>query len=370
MTGFLKRALALLLAFSLLFLLAACKKTEPIALGCAYPSLNEVARVPWDLCLFDGKLYVGAGDYGRNIPPKEFMCYDTKTGAFQSVGACDDEQINRFLVLDGKLYAPGTDPRSSWDYGTYYRLEDGVFIEHFAIPDGVHTFDMCHYDGKLFAVIGTYLDTYPVQMSRDGGESFETVMLMRDGESVPPAKASEDEVNRCYNLFPLSNGLFLFYLGSLYRYDAESETFLFEKEYRSYYLDKDTYVPILSDCEFGGKFFFTTMFLYRAELEEKTLSAPVEITLPDSEKISDLLVWEDTMYLLTLRKWGLSYTVKVYQTKDGENFDEAFAFSYPVPAMSFAYDGKQFYFGMGEINAKQAENGTILSYYYEESDTE
>jgi len=360
------RVLSLCLTLALLVTaLSSCQKSsEPSEIGIAYPTLDAKARVVWDLMLYGDRLYLAAGDFGRNIPPERVMYFDRTTGEFSSAGEINDEQINRFLVLDGELYLPGTDPRSSWEYGTFYRLCEDRFVEYATIPHGVHNFDMCVYDGMLFSAIGTDLDSYPIVFSRDGGEHFETVPMLKDGKPVEPARASEGEVNRCYNLFTLSNGLFALYRRALYRYDPACESFVFVKEYGSFFLDADTYVPIVSDCEFGGKLFFTTMFLYRASEEGDTLSSPEEIVLPDEEKVSDLLVYGGEMFLLAFRKRVGGYTVRVYRTSDGESFEEALSFSYPVPAMSFAYDGDTFYFGMGAINQNHEKNGTLLTLSY------
>ena len=356
------RLLALFLALSMLAgLMTACETAhEPLSLGVPYAHMRAVARVVWDLMLFDGKLYAAAGDYGRDISPEKILRYDPIAACWEEAGVLDDEQILRFLVLDGSLYIPGTDPRSSWELGTLYRLEGDRFKEYLTIERGVHNFDMEAYDGKLFAAIGTDTNTYPVVVSKDGGESFQTVPLYREGVPETPANAAGGEVNRIYNLFRLSAGLFLLYRDSLYRYDSETGVFQWQKEYRNYYLDESTYVPILSDCEFSEYFFFTTMYLYRAPLEGEGIGEPQEIELPDQEKISDLLVYGDTLYLLTFRKWGLSYTTKVYTTTDGEQFKETLSFTAGGPAMSFVYDGEGFYFGMGEINSSHEENGTVL----------
>ena len=91
------------------------------------------------------------------------------------------------------------------------------------------------------------------------------------------------------------------------------------------------------------------------------------ISLGEKVKINDIRVIEDTMYLLCnepVNEEQTEFRVSVVRTKDGENFEEMFYFSYLVRALSFTYSNKHFYFGMGFGTKAQQEyeqNGMVLS---------
>ena len=81
-----------------------------------------LSRRAEDLIIYDGHLYVGCGDYSANTGPVNVYSLDLSTYEWQmSQEALEDEQIKRFLVLDGALCIPGTDPKGDWETGNYYR---------------------------------------------------------------------------------------------------------------------------------------------------------------------------------------------------------------------------------------------------------
>ena len=101
-------------------------------LGCpaaqVYRGSNRVyARNPWDLQAFDGSLYIGGGNssnlgLAQNAGPVSIISFHPKTGDITEEVWVDDEQIDRFRVLNEALYIPGHDPQESWDRGNFYIL--------------------------------------------------------------------------------------------------------------------------------------------------------------------------------------------------------------------------------------------------------
>ncbi len=64
---------SLILALSLtIFSFSGCNKVEVKELGIPAErqfSLGAMARCPWDIKVFEGKVYVGSGDYDLNTGP-------------------------------------------------------------------------------------------------------------------------------------------------------------------------------------------------------------------------------------------------------------------------------------------------------------
>ena len=132
-------------------------------------SFSSYARNVWDLQAFDGKLFIGAGDSAGNaggsrggIPIYTYLSgvgFSTipVSNGVGSDMAVDEEQIERFVVLDNKLYIPGHDPLENWSKGNYYEFEEGAdsFTKHRTIPDGIHTYDLALVNNDLYASIGT-----------------------------------------------------------------------------------------------------------------------------------------------------------------------------------------------------------------------
>ncbi len=354
------RSLACCLAIALLLSLTACvKQVEPQSIGVPYEALTASARIPWDMTVFEGDLYVGAGDFDDNISPEHAMRYSLDEESWETCGAIPDEQINRFLVLNGQLTIPGTDPIGGWESGSYYRLTDGEFETISGIMNGIHVFDLALYDGMLFAALGVDEWHMPLALSRDNGVSFETVPTVMDGLPV-----LAEGLNRVYDFFVFEDALYCLYNDNLFIYneDAASPQFHFVTSWsKKYDLVKETYVPIIAKAAFGDGYFFTTERLYFCRYTEEGLSLPEEIALQHADAVTDLFVYDGLLYLLSYDRTLSGYTVYVQTSEDGKAFDTLFRFKHPLPAMSFAFDGETFYFGMGKIGSSSAQNGEILT---------
>lgn len=359
------RTISFLLAACLLFpLLASCQKTTPppsvTELGIPYEDLPPEARIPWDMVIEGDYLYVGAGDYGRNISPRRALRRSLTGNHWEECGDIADEQINRFVYLGDTLTIPGTDPTGSWETGCYYLLGEEGFYPVETIPHGVHNFDMVLYEGKLFAALGVDTDTYPVVMSEDGGKSFAPLPILREGEEV--SREKKGVYNRIYDFFLFEGKLYLLYYNNLYLFRPENGGYFdFTDSWEGCYrLAKETYVPLIAKCAFAGSYFFTTEELYVCREENGRLGKPSLLRPEGKERIHDLFVWKDQLYLLAVTKEDKTYRMTVLVSDDGKNFSEVFSFSYSLPAMSFIRSDDAFYFGMGSINGTDRKNGTVL----------
>lgn len=127
-----------------------------------YPGGARIyARNIWALCAFNGEIMFGGGnssDEGpaQNAGPVPILAFSPSNGHFRVMYTVDDEQIDVFRLLQGSVYIPGHDPRESWEFGNFYRLErDGCWRKFRNIPAGVHNYDMATRGGRLLAGLGT-----------------------------------------------------------------------------------------------------------------------------------------------------------------------------------------------------------------------
>jgi len=144
-----------------------------------YPDNSIVyARNVWDMQVFDGRLYFGMGNSNNSGPVPnakggQIWSYDPKGNWFKVEFEADEEQVDRFRILNGKLVVPGHDPTDSWEYGNWYRLEPTGWKKHRNIPGGIHCYDMIYFNGKMFAALGTKPHSEFVMMSEDDGKTWE-----------------------------------------------------------------------------------------------------------------------------------------------------------------------------------------------------
>ena len=114
------------------------------------------ARNVWDLQAHEGRLYIGGGNSSNvgpatNAGPVPLVSYDPDTGGFVQESTVDDEQIDRFRVIAGRLHIPGHDPTESWDWGNDYVLGSTGWEKRRTIPRAIHTYDLALAGGRLFA---------------------------------------------------------------------------------------------------------------------------------------------------------------------------------------------------------------------------
>ncbi len=324
----------------------------------------------WDLELYDGRLFIGSGDYSDNTGPCPIYSYNTQADAYVSEedrwaleGYVNDECISRFYLIDGKLTACGTDPLGKqWDIGQYYvRAEDGTWQTVQTLPYGIHNFALCEYDGALFASIGMVPgdETSPVLISRDDGKTFDTVEFYLQGADRPidfSVYNSDRDRVRSYDLFV--------HEGVLYATLAMSTDYLVVDGVRLYRYENGAFHEHtnLSQTPLFGftslpfthligavQSFGSRVFLTRGRLCETTdFSTFSQIKLEDYAAVWDLYVCGDTLYALATRPSAADgFDTAVFAAKEEAptSFEQVFSISYAYPCRSLATDGKTFYLG-------------------------
>ena len=122
-----------------------------------YPACRQsLPRTPWDLALFDGRLYVGLGNSSNRGPsanagPVPLFAYDLKQRRWQQEATLPEEQISRFLVDGKQLWIAGEDPRGSWRWGNLYHRTDGdrLWWQQRRLPRFIHAHDLAVHQGRL-----------------------------------------------------------------------------------------------------------------------------------------------------------------------------------------------------------------------------
>lgn len=332
-----------------------------IPLAQAYTDENKdqmLSRRSEDIAIFDGRLYVGCGDYSANTGPVNVYSMGLEDKKWQvSAEALEDEQIKRFLVLDGKLCIPGTDPRGDWSMGNYYLLSDGAWQTHRVLPSGIHCFDGIEFEGNLFFGLGAESGSYPVVVSE--GDSFVPVPFLRDGVAVNTSGA---EYVRVYNLSVWNSELYAFLtLGNIddiaydvYRYDGE----VFQYHATPPEVFRRGY-DLAHTLEFAGMNTFINGYCYFIT-EDMESFRPWRVG--DSDLACDMERIGDTLYVLAYRELERGYESAVYASEDGKQFEKLFYFEDSLPAACFAYADGTFYFSMGRYyDADDADMGRVFA---------
>lgn len=318
------------------------------------------ARCTWDVEIFEGRLYVSGGDYGANTGPTDIWSYDLEHGGWTKSGELSEEAVTRFVNIGGELIALGTDPTDDWTFGNFYRLSRGEWIKKRTIPNGVHNFDMVEFDGKLFTGLGVVPGNTPVAFSRDGGESFEPVALIKEGAVLD---TSELDQVRCYELLVHSGKLYgvtcLVSEGvtaySVYRYDGNNMIYVsdFIPKSSGKRLGMNLFGAKL---EFDGRVYYASDYLYCGD----GIWSAEKVNLPCGGYVSDLLADGGVLYALASAEREDGYLVTVYRV-GGEGYERVVDFTYSVPAICFFKDGQTFYLGMGSRYETAEKNGAVLA---------
>ena|GEM_PF-4533794 len=349
----------------------------------------------WDLQVFDGKIYIGHGDWLNNAGPIPVISLNPLTNTFTTEYTVDDESIWRYRVLNDKLYIPGTDARpgdtgsgGGWGYGEYYSLDADGWNMYRNTPGGVHVLDMAYYNGKLYAAQGTdnsgsemYKNRFIV--SSDSGKTWSSAIP----SSVTDANTVCTGLNtRCWSLFELGGKLYA--LGGIINVGT-SLTRAVEidgnNDPKVTVINRSTFMPGLAtnksyimdrqsnyngkllfilytgypDSSNGSDVYFNQDSMYIAN----SITDGRKVTLPESTaRPTDILVRDDGVYVLAfVENSSTIYTNIVYKSSgDLTVWEEQFRFNTSMFARSFEEINRDFYFGIGgHFNASTSLTGTI-----------
>ncbi|RJQ37119.1 hypothetical protein C4559_04015, partial [Candidatus Microgenomates bacterium] len=144
--------------------------THPYALS----QSTDIGRVLDVMIGWNGKLYIGYGDYNANTGPIQIAPFDpiTKTFAVSQLAA-NTEAIYNFRVIGSSLYAPAIDPRGTTSNYGYVKGEPWINAVNSGI-DAEHVFDVVSLDGSDLYAVGSRINSHAaaVWRSLDGGNTW------------------------------------------------------------------------------------------------------------------------------------------------------------------------------------------------------
>ena len=345
---------------------------------------NNIARSVWDMQTYNGKVYFGSGDYDKNQSPAYIGCYDPETDeAYIFQDKIDDEQVERFCIIDGKLVVPGIDPANNSVMHYFYLNEaENSFVNYYMNTNGrLHNFDMISYDGKIFLGGGTNSNVYAsaAAVSTDGGRNFSDVGVYYNGNIVNGY--TNGGWGRVYNYFVVGGELYaLFYQYSttdggnyagVYKYDAEANRFnyyssvsVFDSGYsHSYYVSNKvsgfiSYTFCQAAITVGDKLAICNgNLLITKDMKNYTKIEPISGIV-----FTDLVYANDTLYALAMvPNTDGTATNYVYKSTDLSNFTEVMRFKASTHMRSMEYVDGTFVFGAGARANDTAsfDSGTI-----------
>lgn len=300
------------------------------------------ARSVHDLQWFDGRIYIGVGDWNENRGPIKIVSFAPvgpgDKASFVPEFSVDDESVDRFRVCGKTLYVPGIDARESWDSGNYYFKRDGKWTKRRTLPNAVHVLDIAEHDGKLYAATGT----------ETGGVTYESA---DDGLTWRPFAPSTVSEWRVWQVVPMKQGLLV----------------LTERPNRGGYLLRDgnlepLYLPILPNLRKNWTYLAlrATPFGDGAVYTSYSYHGPAESTLfwlPDLESrpvaveglgaVTDVIVRDDACHALAVKPASKNrWRGTVYTTTDLCTWTRAAEAIFPGIPASLELSGGAYYVGL------------------------
>lgn len=331
----------------------------------SYTVKQATSRVPWDMIIEDGKLYLGGGDYNDNTGPVDIHTLDLTTNEWSVSGTLNDEAIGKFVRIGDRIFAPGFDSKGANSTGNFYWLESGQWQENNTLPGAAHNYDIIEHDGKLMFAIGTWTGANaPVQATEDNGLTFYGVPFYKDGINIIEENCFD--FMRVYDFFVTENGLYCIFTSAtdgksqyyeFFRYD--NGAFYFESTHKDAGIRIKTIKqePISSEVTFRGQCYLAAYYLSRTT-DFKTFE---ELPLPKNEIAVDLLVEDDQLYILCAQTKEKTCDVRVYAYVYNSFFYPLLSFESENLPISFVKNGNDFYIGLGKQGYDDYATGSVIS---------
>jgi hypothetical protein len=359
------------------------------------------SRNVWDMQAFGSRIYLGHGDWDDNTGPIPIRYFDTgsqqlftdpiinaaNTDCPTSGGTSycvDDEEIDNYRIIDGKLFITGVDAHDAvdqWSYGNFYTrgVADSAWTKYRTIPAALHVFDLAKFPDplaptsppRLFAAIGPNLTTSPLLSDDDGRTS--------SSWSSSTFNSGPGQTRRVHRLFTLAGRLYgsgaagaghylLRYEGGVDfsqvpysaanrlfpdRLDAAGNASTTLRVFREVYVGPQmAYLGLTSDMTipFG---------LYKAT--DVTQALAIALPVAGVTPMDLIRAYDGQVYALGQTGAAGSYTNYVFASADLMSWTEVLRFAAPTFARSVEYLDGDFYFGLGTTRAElSSAAGSIL----------
>ncbi|MBR1377173.1 MAG: type II secretion system protein [Bacilli bacterium] len=331
-----------------------------VPLNTRYPGTSDndiLSRNVWDMKLYDNKIYIGSGDYDKNTGPVDIYYYDISNNKFVKEATVDDEQINRFVIANGKLTIPGIDRHTgAWDFGYYYVLENGTWVSK-KIKDAIHNFEIVEYKGALYAGIGNDSDS-SILKSTDDGTTWEYVYMYDiNGNKITVTEANSRNT-RVYDMFVFNNKLYAISNYKIFEYIDESNTFVQIDSNYSYFFGTSPalqYFSLKEKIVFKDKIVFVNgMLTYLDSIGNHSLTS---LFYDKTSSAVDLVEKDGNLYVLSNTIYNGEVYISVYKTKDAVKWKPLMYIKYPVMARSFEITNDAIYLGFGVVKGNIYDSG-------------
>jgi len=332
------------------------------------------ARNIWDMQIFANKLFIGAGNSNNFHPAPNagrvpVFSFDPKNNKFYNEYTVAEEQIDRFRVIDNRLYIPGHDATQKWDFGNFYtRTKEGIWEKYRTIPNALHVYDIVKFGNELFVALGLN-NVSAVGVSSTEGQIW----------SVEKQGAS---YGRIYSFLKVSGAL---YACKSFTPKWHRNKYWSKKRRKNYYsigeydglffkprydLDPDIMFPntyldykktkkIIRSEFFGDKSVYIGAYIlnnghqstpfgaYIADSLKKGKVKLRNISLPDGYTPWDIIVRGKSIYILCYDHYNSCVSVMHAKQDNLDHWYELFNFKSFVFARSFELLNGDFYFGLG-----------------------
>jgi hypothetical protein len=328
---------------------------------------DAFARTVWDLHVFEGRIYVGCGDWDANRGPIDIYSFapaaEPAQVAFEKEFTVQDESVDLFRDYGRTLYVPGIDAKENWTWGNLYTKSGGKWEKHRTVPNGVHVLDAAEYQGKLY--VGTGLERGAgLFVSSDGARSFTEV----PGD---PALTGRNGTGRFWSLLPVGEDLLV--LGQ----NVKTGGFrLIDGKVRP------LYVPLAPGCPkwyctpkrvqtFGARVVYT-LRMRSVEPPEEAETAPflvidqleqgaAQVDLFRDKRVCDIVARAPKCHVLTSRRTEDGYEGVIYTSEDLVKWTREAVFKVPAPPASLETLGGKYFVGLGASSetSGEIESGSI-----------
>ena len=328
---------------------------------------DAFARTVWDLHLFEGRIYVGCGDWDANRGPIDIYSFaptaDPAQVTFEKEFTVADESVDLFRDYGGTLYVPGIDAKEDWTWGNLYTKSGGKWEKHRTVPNGIHVLDAAVHQGKLYVGAGTGHGA-GLLVSSDGARSFTEV----PGD---PALTGWGGAGRFWSVLPVGEELLV--LGQ------NVKTCGFQV------IDgrlRPLYVPLAPGCResictpkrvqtFGTRVVYTVLKRDWEAPEEETVApffvidqlahGAAQVDLFSDKCVSDIVVREAKCHVLASRRTAGGYEGVIYSSADLVNWTREAVFDASAPPTSLELLAAKYFVGLGVTSAKsgETESGSI-----------
>lgn len=327
---------------------------------------KDISNCAWDTHYYNGKIYRGCGDYAEDSKAVTIWAYDVEKEKWSKEYVTSDVAVQRFVEVDGKLMAPGTDPTGSWSYGNCYELDENGWTTNSKVPNGVHMFDVIEYDGKVFYGLGVNYKQTPLNYTENGVD-YTSVYFYKNGVKLDLSQSAQGlSPARVYELFTFKNDLYayLIYQGvySVYKYDGTNMVCVNEEAYYGQF--NGNYNVFVADFERGDTFYMVSGAIYA--IQDLSNAFEFERYTPTSTvNVSDAIYRDGKYYLLCYEKTAVNgkYKTIIYEseTMAKNSFTEVVSFDYEITPLTFDKVGDDFYVSMGGRNSTAStKNGMLL----------